>query len=281
VSRSNDDRGMTPRRPFDDRMAERLLSGHGAADEPELTSFVAELSGALPSASPAPSDQLAAMLESGIPAGSMLLGEAAVLGIALHRRPAVSWRMSRWGWAAMAVAAATAGVLGAAAANTLPSPAQTAVSDVVGWVTPLHLPKPGDPSVVPVGTPSPSPSDDGEHSAPTPRVSESPDDQGDASGSGSGDSGSGGSDDGASPRPSSGSDDGTTSGGGSGSGGSDDTHVTPAPSASSDSGSGSGSGDSGSGGGGSDDHSPTPAPSQSDSSGSGGSSDDGQPTQPS
>jgi hypothetical protein len=37
-------------------------------------------------------------------------------------------------------------VLGAAAANELPDPAQTAVADVVEMVTPLHLPRPTEPS---------------------------------------------------------------------------------------------------------------------------------------
>jgi hypothetical protein len=267
---SGDDSHVNRRRRLDDRAAEALLSGRAVDDEAGLSAFVAGAQAMVAATAPAPSPELAHLLEHGVAAGAV--APAAVLP---RRRVSLSAvPHGRVGLAlGSALVVAIAGVLGAAAANTLPARAQTAVADVVGWVTPLHLPRPGSPAVVPVGTPSPSPSDDGVHATSSPPVTEGTDDHGSVSGSG--DSGSSSSDDGSSPRPSSGSDSGTASDGGSTSSGSgsDDTKATPTLSPGSSS--GSGSGDSGSGGGGSDDTSPTPAPSQSDSSGSGGSSDDG------
>jgi hypothetical protein len=144
---------MTPRRHrLDDRSADALLSGRAVAEEPELSAFVAQVQ-SLAADAAAPSAELAAMLEHGVPAEARVTVATPV--VAAPARRAVSW--TRY---ALVGTAALAGLLGAGAANALPAPAQRAVADVVGWITPLHLPRPaGDepaPTVVPSSTPTPS-----------------------------------------------------------------------------------------------------------------------------
>jgi hypothetical protein len=232
VSHHDDDLGVTPRE-LDDRAADRLLGGRGVEEEPALTAFIAELAASITAAAPAPSPALAAMLEHGVPVEPVA---------AVPPRPrAVSWR-----YALVSLAAGLATVVGAGAANALPAPAQRAVADVVGWLTPLDLPQPGadqdQPAVTPTSTPSPARSAEPATTArpvpvtsPSPEPSEGPGHDGtdvrETPSAHDGDSTS--SDDGdatATPRATA-----------------DDSSATPSPDSSwGDSGSGSGSGDSGS-----------------------------------
>jgi hypothetical protein len=157
---------MTPRRHrLDDRSADALLSGRAVADEPALTAFVAQVQSRAAEA-PAPSAELAAMLEHGVPAEARVTVATPV--VAPPARRAVSW--TRY---ALVGTAALAGLLGAGAANALPAPAQRAVADVVEWVTPLHLPRPAadepTPAVVPSSTPTPS-----QAATPAPAATRSP-----------------------------------------------------------------------------------------------------------
>jgi len=240
------------RRKLDDRSADALLSGRAVAGEPELSAFVAQVQ-ALQAATPTPSPELAAMLEHGI--APEVLDRTPVLLPAPARR-AVSWR-----YALVSLAAVLTGVLGAGAANALPAPAQRAVADVVGWITPLHLPHPGPdkgtPAVVPTLTPSAEPTDrPSQTSRPAPDVSRSPE-QGDGHDGGGTDvrespsSGDGGTDS-RSGTDSSGTD----------SSGTDSSSASPTPASTSPSDGGS-----------SDSPSPTPT-STPDSSGSGSGSSD-------
>jgi hypothetical protein len=249
-SRPSDDEGVKSNRrarSLDDRTVDALLSGRAVEGEPELTAFVADVQ-ALRSA-PTPSDALAAMLANGV---TPVAGPA-VVPARRNRRPVQ---------VAAVIGAALGLVVSAGAANALPGPVQNGVSDVVGWVTPVDLPR------------------DDHHGRGADDVNDQGDDHGtgvepgdDKGGDGAtepgDDKGSSGSDDstsgddsGSSGSGSSGSDDGTSSGSGS-----DDSGY-----GSSDSGSGSsGSGSSGSGSGGSDDGSDdrsgsaTPTPTRSPS----------------
>jgi hypothetical protein len=233
VSPSRDDEGMTG--PMDDRAADALLGGRTVEGEPELTGFVADL-GALAEALPTPSPALAALLEDGIVHGPLPVAAPAAVRRSWFAAPL-------WARGALVGAMALAAVLSAAAGDLLPGRAQDAVADVVGWVTPVDLPRSDDPLPVPspsaTRTPEPDASEDAGHGAVEPG-----DDKG-SSGSDDSTSGGSGSDD--STSGGSGSDDGTTgsTSSGSGSGGSDDS--TPGTS-------------SGSGSGGSDDRSPSPSP---------------------
>jgi hypothetical protein len=249
-SRRNDDadvKGNRRARSLDDRTVEALLSGRLVEGEPELTAFVADVQALR--TTPVASDALAAMLADGV---TPIAGPA-VVPARRSRRPVQ---------VAAAVGAALGLVVSAGAANALPGPVQNGVSDVVGWVTPVDLPRDDHHGR---GNGSDDVNDQGGDDTGT--GAEPGDDKGgdgtvepgDDKGS-SGGSGGSGSDDSTS------GDDSTSSGsGGSGSSGSDDG--TSSGSGSSGSGSGSSGSGSGSGGSveGSDDRSgsaaPTPTPS--------------------
>jgi len=132
VRHHDDDTGVKPRRHLSDRTADRLLRGKTVPEQPALTDFVAGLSALVPDTLPAPSERLAALLEQGPPVTiNALIPQIGV------RRPA--HRLRRL---SLATTAFLGLLLAAASVNTLPNPAQQVVSDVVGWVTPLHLPSP-------------------------------------------------------------------------------------------------------------------------------------------
>lgn len=256
MSPSRDDGDVT--RPIDDRTADALLGGRAVEGEPELSAFVADLT-ALAEAAPTPSAALAELLEHGL----VGVGAPATAAPAVRRR----WSATPlWARAVTAGALALAGVLSAAAADALPRGAQNAVADVVGWVTPVDLPRADDNGPVPAPSPSSTPSPELQD---TPSTTSGTPEPGDVDGSGgdtSGDSttgGSAGSDDGGSTSGDSttgGSSDGTTGGsgdsttggttGGSVPGTSDESSPSPAPQS---------------------DETPTPTPSPSSSDGGGGS----------
>lgn len=232
MSASRDDRDVT--REFDDRTADALLGGRAVDGEPELTAFVADLN-ALAQVAPTPSPALAAMLEDGFTPAAVPAPAPAV-----RRRALVS---SSWARGALVGALALTGMVSAAAANLLPGPAQNAVSDVVGWVTPVDLPRADEhvpaPAPSPTSTPTPEATRAGTSGVPAAGEHKSAPDgsttggsdgshDGSTTGSGSGDSTTGGSADGTSSG-SGGSGDSTT-GGSVVSGGPDDG--SPSPSAS-------------------------------------------------
>lgn len=154
---SDDDEGVTPRRePLDDRAADALLSGHSVVGEELLSSFVAQMRALEPTSPPRPSAELAALLEAGVPAAAAPISRP--LAGRRRRTRAVSWGLPLQ--TALGGLAFTGLVLGAASTNSLPSPVQTAVADVVEAVTPLTVPRPtphaAKPST-PAATPSPTP----------------------------------------------------------------------------------------------------------------------------
>ena len=255
MSTSRDDRDVT--RPFDDRTADALLGGRAVEGEPELSAFVADLT-ALAEAVPTPSSALAALLEGGLVGVAVPAGAAP----AVRRR---RWATPLWARVVTAGALALAGVLSAAAANALPGGAQNAVADVVGWVTPVHLPHADDESA-PLPEPSPSATTAPAVKA-TPAGTPEPGHHTGAVGGGSGDTttggsgGSGSSDAGGSGPEAGGSDDGTTRSSGDGTTGgasvpvgSDERSPSPAPQS---------------------DETPTPDPSPTPSDGGSGGSDSG------
>jgi hypothetical protein len=154
VSPQDDDLGVTARRDLDDSTADALLAGRDVQAEPALSSLMGALRALADGPAPAPSSALASLLEGGFEAPTQ------VLPVAPSPR---SWRARTWALPlqlSMGVAAALGLILGAAAANELPAPAQTAVADVVEAVTPLSVPRPvkhPTPAVTPTPTPSASP----------------------------------------------------------------------------------------------------------------------------
>jgi hypothetical protein len=154
VSPAGDDSDVTPLRDLDDRTVELLLSGRDVDGESELVGLIAQMHSLADVPAPIPSSALAAMLEDGLGATTILpVGTAPA---------AVSWRRRLWALPlqlSLAVAACLALIVGAAAANELPGPAQTAVANAVEAVTPLHVPRPEarrEPVVVPTHTPAPA-----------------------------------------------------------------------------------------------------------------------------
>ena len=153
MSRLGDDSGVTPfRRPLDDDAVEALLSGRAVTGEQALGDALSVLRSSVERVDP--SAALAAMLASGV-------SPAAPAGV----RPVVPGR--RWALrSAVALAAVSASLLGAASANALPGPLQRAVDALVETVTPLELPgplgddeAPGDPVVPPGTVPGPDAED--------------------------------------------------------------------------------------------------------------------------
>lgn len=133
--------------------AEALLAGHAVPGHEHLRDTVEVLRSACSAAAPPPNSELAALL---------LQGLEPVLPAPLP----VSRRRRRWTLRlAVATVAALSGTLGGAAANALPGPIQSAVSDIVGSRTPLKLPRPdpvpGEEDTRPSGGPVPiEPSDE-------------------------------------------------------------------------------------------------------------------------
>jgi hypothetical protein len=150
-SPSRDDRGVRLSRRITRAQQERALddalAGRSAAD-PALSEFVADARELISPTPPAPSPLLAAMLEAGVPDEAR---QGAGRGIPAPRQART--------WPRVAFAGGTAlGLLvGAAAANALPRPAQNAVADVVSWVSPVHLPHADRPHPAVSPTPAPSP----------------------------------------------------------------------------------------------------------------------------
>ena len=246
--------GPEPTGPLADRAVEGLLSGRRPADATPSDAALAGLFAVMRSdasgPAPTPNAALAELLAAGgtwvaaaggtwiAAAGGTWVASAApgaaardvvpprlaaragLLGLLFGRSKT---RSAATG--AAVVAFLTASLVGAAAANALPSSAQRAVSDVVRAITPLRLPSPDD-HKQPVPAVSPSPSNDaGGHSSggpssggPDGRASqEAGDHPGTSGSSGSQDSRRG------SEAPGSGSGDGTSGSGSSGSHGSDDS----------------------------------------------------------
>lgn len=159
---------MSLRRDLDERAAEALLAGRPVDDEPELTEAIGLVRSLADAPAPAPSATLAAMLAGGLTPTET----AAAPPVAAPR--AVSWRQRSWALPlqlSLAGAGCLALVLGAAAANELPAPAQTAVADVVEAVTPLHVPRPPARRPAPAVSPTP-PAVPAVESTPAPRKSD-------------------------------------------------------------------------------------------------------------
>jgi hypothetical protein len=154
VTPFGDDSDVTPRRNLDDRTVELLLSGREVDGETELGALISQVRSLADGPAPAPSSALAAMLEGGLDAATLPVPTAT---------SAVSWRRRSWALPlqfSLAGSACLALILGAAAANELPAPAQTAVANAVEAVTPLHVPRPAAhsaPAVVPTPTPTRTP----------------------------------------------------------------------------------------------------------------------------
>ncbi|MDX6256336.1 MAG: hypothetical protein QOJ11_2670 [Frankiales bacterium] len=111
---------------LDDRRVEALLRGTTGSDEPRLTALLALARSLGEGPAPQPSPALAALLSSG----------------SLTQEPSTAdprWRR-RLATVALVSFGSSAALVGAAAANVLPSAAQTAVAEVVNHVTPLTLP---------------------------------------------------------------------------------------------------------------------------------------------
>lgn len=215
---SRDDDSGVRRRRLDDRTADSVLSGRPVEAEAALSAFVAQSQALVPTEPPTPSDALAVLLEHGVPPSSQVTATA----VLPRRTPWADGRV-RVGLAGATVLAL---VLSAAAANSLPAPAQNAVADVVGWVTPLHLPRPAEPTdhVVPTPTPTPTVTPSQQESpgaSPRPEQSSEPSHEA-GTNEGTSESGSG-----ESPRPGSG----TEGSPGDGSSGSESgaEQATPAP----------------------------------------------------
>jgi hypothetical protein len=161
---------VTPRRRLSDRTADDLVRGRKVPEQPALSAFVAEASGLIPETAPAPSYRLGALLEQGPP----------VTPTSVLRRPEVRHRAHPWRRVSLVSTAFLALLLFAASVNTLPAPAQQLVSDVVDWVSPLHVPAPDHPrparrhvtpaaSTSPTGSPHPAAAPSaGPSSGPTP-----------------------------------------------------------------------------------------------------------------
>jgi hypothetical protein len=172
MSPFDDDSDVTPRRDLDDRTVELLLSGREVAGESELGSLIGQVRSLADTPAPAPSSALAAILEDGL--------DAATLTLPVRTAPsAVSWRRRSWALPLQLSLAATgclALILGAAAANELPSPAQTAVANAVEAVTPLHVPRPAShpaPAVAPTPTRTAEPASHRNGHDPSPRATHS------------------------------------------------------------------------------------------------------------
>lgn len=134
--------------------ADALLSGRAATGPGDLGEIIGLMRTASALAAPAPNAALSAVLNEGFDPLPVASAPAA----------------SRWGRWSVRVAAATAAglsvTLGAATANALPAPVQTAVAHLVEVVTPLELPRPAQGS----GTGA----DDGDTSGERPRVGSTP-----------------------------------------------------------------------------------------------------------
>jgi hypothetical protein len=141
--------------PFDERAADALLAGRDVPGEEALSAFVAELLAVTEGPAPTPSAALADLLEHGLEPDTAQLP---TLLTPARRRWLLPIPL------AAATLAAAGGLFGAATANALPAPAQRIVSDTVGTLTPLHLPKPASkpkPAVSPA--PESEPSEDPTH----------------------------------------------------------------------------------------------------------------------
>lgn len=136
--------------------ADALLSGGVLAGHDELREMIDLVRTASVGPAPTPTASLAAVLHHGF--------DPLPVHPAHHAR-----QQGRWSARILvAAAAAMAATLGAASANALPPPLQTAVASVVGAVTPLQLPRPssdadivhddgrGGPSDEPAATPDSS-----------------------------------------------------------------------------------------------------------------------------
>lgn len=110
--------------------ADALLSGRAVAGHDELREIVGLMIMASAVPSPTPNAALAAMLDTGL---APLPVHSAQRGSRWHR-----WSAR----IAVATAVTMTATLGAATANALPAPIQTAVANIVGAVTPLQLPRP-------------------------------------------------------------------------------------------------------------------------------------------
>ncbi len=122
-------------RPLPDASVDALLSGRVVADEPVLQDLVALVRAAADAPGPVPNAALAAVLSD---------------GLVMPPLPAVA-PARRWaGRGALVLAVVVASSTGAAAANALPAPLQSAVADAVERLTPLELPRPEDDRPVPV-----------------------------------------------------------------------------------------------------------------------------------
>ena len=122
-----------------DDVAEALLAGRAVPAEADLQQFLTLLRATAAAPPPVPSTALAAVLAAGF---EPLPGTAVAPSSAGWRR----WRPV----VAFAATVAITGATGAAAANALPSPVQTAIADAVEALTPLDVPRPAaDPDVDP------------------------------------------------------------------------------------------------------------------------------------
>lgn len=153
MSTDSDDQDMS--QPLDERATDALLAGRSVPGESALSALVADVLALLDAPAPVPSAALAELLVDGLVPDTALLPTLPRQA----RRP----RLLPIPLAAGALAVA-GGLFGAATANALPPPAQRIVSDTVGTLTPLHLPRPASkpkPAVRPA--PGSEPSEDPTH----------------------------------------------------------------------------------------------------------------------
>lgn len=137
----DDDKGVTSL-DLDDRTADALLSGHAVEGEPLLTDALGQMRAWVDVPAPPPSSALMALMDGGLAAASSALPARSRSGVRTPGGRRRSWALQL----SLGVTGCLGLIAGAAAANELPAPAQTAVANVVEAVTPLHVPRPHHPS---------------------------------------------------------------------------------------------------------------------------------------
>jgi hypothetical protein len=162
VSRFHDDLGVW-RIPD-----EQLMAGEAVPDEPELTSFVAALRASATDEAPAPTPELAALLEAGLAPRRARPSAARGSGGGRLRRAGVTAGVVLVGKVALAGAAAAVGVVGVAHFDGAPSVVRTPAQSVVDAVVDAWHGVSGTPAAPAPSPTAPAPTDGaaGKHPAP-------------------------------------------------------------------------------------------------------------------
>lgn len=119
-----------PEPPLDDRTVEALLAGRDVPQHEDIAGALTLLRAAGEGPAPAATARLAELLAAGF--------DPAVVSVTAAARQRRSWPLR----VTLTLAAAAMTTLGAASANALPAPAQSAIAGVMGAITPFELPRP-------------------------------------------------------------------------------------------------------------------------------------------